>query len=1098
MRYTIPTNKEDQKKEIYRMFHTTASNQELQTMRKALSWLIGCADGTTRYDRKSYRRLYDTYKMLGITEGKKETALFPAAGRNEENFRNEIQKLWRILQVHAQEKNQTLLMSYQNYQKTPDTYDTAFRSYDRNVTNQRFMEFLREPMAELRQEQPEFAERSESRVPLVNANSPYAHLVKDSAYSELYDLSRGLQPQLRAGNSLPERLLQDGLRELLGKMQIHYLRRNSMGNVLPMTKQEHKEILELYQDCLRDCRKLPDQIRKSQEYKKLHSLLLQNENQLMHLPDDALPPLADVLHGLKGPSIHLIAQEKETIGNAISSREAVEYMDADGNLKRGFFTAEQELGDRETVFDAIADKYEKRYPEYSDYFKKIKGLKNNSEFARMLDKTMNYYLFHENKNNPEPVKTYFERKSWIRPDDKKQEAFWKHVMIPVTTELAKNVNMQNVLRGSGLDSRDLLAERSGAMSDIARSLGYPDLVVRSQRMTVKRGDREETGIMMESADINLVDPAKLKDGHPFYDMDAKEFDSRQMISSLADLQILDYLCANTDRHGHNFFYRMDFSNPEKPGLLGVQGIDNDNSFGNIRKGGKIKLAKASDLKIITPGMADAVSAMTEEQLQNVLSPYHLSDQEIKAAGKRLKDLQSMISKGRKNTELEFVTGFRNVGVLKNPKGTIHIMRENDWQQLNLSQLLPEKEDNKNIFLFANSQRSRVEKKNGFLRFNQDIKKNLQKAKTPQERKKWLDEWTDWYPNIPIDEEGNIIKTKKQIKAPQIDYKKQQDHIDYRKVSELQKKELSSLEEMLKRFDDAHGRTTDAKRSAKFKAMRGALEELTEEYRRIRQLDPDEILINEEQKENLEQNRDKNLSDSYRRIEQKRQNLKQAINTYLDIRHWRITPSENNQKRINAAKILSGLVQDAPSSEQFYKSSKALQDEQRSKATSQDALEQNRYLTNEIHGMMKYTLRDNVNALSVGDPLWEKGLRAMEAQERLWNYSQSSVTPQTTMIKTDSGFKEKTSLTELLRQENIKKAAELPNSDKICADLNVIKEYAPELGPSIDQIVAEKNKLTPRRVGGVLSNLFVRESKTAKERKEAAMNTEKTIKLPQKA
>ena len=1085
MRYTIPTNKDDQKTERGRILRAAASEKELQNIQQAVDWILGCTENTIPYVRdSSYRKLYEISKKLGITEGIKEARLFPEDSRSQEDFKKQLNDLWRILQVYAQEKTPNLLSAYQKYKQNPEDYDEALRDFDQKEQEKR----ARQGMPELEPEEEHMEDlpahvpeqQLEEMPPLADANSPYAHLIKGSVYSELYDLYKNLQPQLHTGRNLAGRLLSEDMNQLLSKMQFHYLRRNHMGNMLPMTKDEHQEILELYHDCLRDCQRLSEKLKNKQEYKKLHTQLLKNANQLRYLPKDALPPLADAISSQSDPSIQLIAQEKQTIGKAISSREAVEYMDADGNIRRGFFTAERTLGDDIAELDEIINKYEKRYPEYSDYFKKIKKEKFDDEFQLMLDITMLYHVLGRKDKRTDPIKAYFRKHNWIDENNQPDEKFWDEIFIPVLSEMAKSTNMQGLLRRSGFESSDLLAERADAMSEMARFLGYPDLLVNSKRVTVERGDKKETGVMMDPADMELVDPSTIADDHPFYKLDEKEFHNRQFISSLADLQILDYLCANTDRHGKNFFLRMDLSDPEKPKLLGVQGIDNDNSFGDLNGGGLLKLADSRDLKIITPKMSEAVSSMTKEQLKEILKPYHFSSQQIQAAENRLEELQDMIKKGKESKKNPFKNR-RETGTydLENAKGTIYVMKEEDWGKIDMSSLLPKVVGDKNIFHFAYTHYNRLAEKKELKICHQELLQNLDK--NPQKKEELLITWKLLHPEDPVDEDGKLIKSNKQEEMKPLSYTKQADKVDYQKLANMQNKELTDLEKMLGQFNAAHGNSTDVKRSGKFKAMRAALVDLMDEYRRMSDLNPDIERINGQ--EELKKNRDKNLMDCYARIEKKRQNLKQAIDTYLDIWHWKKHPSENNQKRINTAKQLSALVMDAPSSEQFYKSSKSLQDTKRSKETTQDPFAAGRYVTNEIHSMMKLTLRDNVNALKLDDPLREKGLQAMKVHERLWNYSQNSV-----FDGFDKETKEKTSLTKLLEEKKWEKRNEKTDINQIRTDLETIKEYAAgydeELGKYIAQIL-EEDEITPRRVGGVLSNLLVSGSKLTKERKEAA-------------
>ncbi len=1090
MRYTIPTRKEDREKERNRILHAAASDKELHRIKQALDWMMGCADGTIRYSDRNYRKLYDICKNLGITGGKKESAMYPVDGRNEADFKQELDHVWRTLQVYAQEKTPSLLDSYRKYMKNRNEYDAAFRAHDENLKKQRRDEGMPEPdpMDDDLPMALEEEEEAASGPLLADEKSPYAHLIKGSVYSELYDLYKGMKPQLRPGRHLSDRLFQESMDQLLSNMQLHYLRRNGMGNMLPMTKNERREITELYHNCLRDGQKLSDKLKKKPQYKKLHSLLAKNEQELRHLPKGEFPPLADVIRGQSTPTIHLVAQEKETIGMASSSREAVEYTDAEGNIRRGFFTAERKLGNADAELDGIVDKYERQYPKYSDYFKKIKSIKNELEFKRMLYDTLDHHVFGR-KMIVDPVKRYFREEDWISGEDKRDKTFVNKVLIPMITEMARSFNMQGILRKSGFESKDLLAERAGAMADVARFLGYPNLLVGTQNVTVKRGDRTETGVMMEPADMDLVDPAKITNGHPFYNLKSTDFDKREFLSSVADLQILDYLCANTDRHGNNFFLKMDLKDPEKPKLLGVQGIDNDNSFGGLNEGGILKLAKGSNLKIITPKMAAAVSAMTQEQFRDILKPYHLSGAEMEAARERLMDLQDMIKEGKKRKDSPFTLKEGKYDLV-NREGAIHVMKKDEWDKLTLQTLLPKDVEEKNLFKFANIHRKLLVEKENREQQYQNLLNNLKNTEDQEIRKEHLKIWNGIYSDRKVDAEGNFLEPVKIEKEPEpLRYTKQADQVDYQKLAEMQEKELADLKKMRDQFNAAHGSRTDVNRSKKFKAMRAALTDLINQYEEFSRLDLNEDLISGVSKEKREKNRDKNMLECYKQIEEKRQILKQAVDTYLDIFHWKLRPSENNQKRIDTAKQLSGLIREAAASGQYYKSSKALQDVKINKA-KEDQFAQGRYISNEIHTMMTLTLRDNVNALKTNDPLRKKGILAMQAHERLWNYSQSAVSNEpVSMKKSGRSEKEKISWKELMKAANKEKEGALPDENQIRKDLNIIKEYAEgagfNFGPSIDGILNDKDGIQPRRIGGVLNNLFVSGSQMAKERKEAA-------------
>lgn len=56
-------------------------------------------------------------------------------------------------------------------------------------------------------------------------------------------------------------------------------------------------------------------------------------------------------------------------------------------------------------------------------------------------------------------------------------------------------------------------------------------------------------------------------------------DSKGCFKQIADLQALDFLCGNVDRHDGNFSFQISKDRP--PRVLGIKGFDNDTSFGDL-------------------------------------------------------------------------------------------------------------------------------------------------------------------------------------------------------------------------------------------------------------------------------------------------------------------------------------------------------------------------------------------------------------------------------------------------------------------------------------------------------------------------------------
>ena len=160
----------------------------------------------------------------------------------------------------------------------------------------------------------------------------------------------------------------------------------------------------------------------------------------------------------------------------------------------------------------------------------------------------------------------------------------------------------------------------------------------------------------------------------------RKTNTADVLKSAADLQVLDYICGNTDRHGGNIFYRFE----ERDGVLclvGLQGIDNDTSMG--RKSGNQQLGREATpdtMRVMTRSAAEAVLRMTKEDLRYSL--YGLvKDEEIEAAWQRTEALQNKIRESAK-VKWKYETSVR--------PGAIRILDDNSpvWGRLELDELAP--------------------------------------------------------------------------------------------------------------------------------------------------------------------------------------------------------------------------------------------------------------------------------------------------------------------------------------------------------------------------------------------------------------------------
>ena len=96
---------------------------------------------------------------------------------------------------------------------------------------------------------------------------------------------------------------------------------------------------------------------------------------------------------------------------------------------------------------------------------------------------------------------------------------------------------------------------------------------------------------------------------------------------LADMQVLDYLCGNVDRHGANLVYQLD----DNGKIIGIQGIDNDSSF--ARFSGQMKavnrLFGLEQMNVMSAGpwepFSRFVCSQASSTLRSAITDYIIED-----------------------------------------------------------------------------------------------------------------------------------------------------------------------------------------------------------------------------------------------------------------------------------------------------------------------------------------------------------------------------------------------------------------------------------------------------------------------------------------
>ena len=184
--------------------------------------------------------------------------------------------------------------------------------------------------------------------------------------------------------------------------------------------------------------------------------------------------------------------------------------------------------------------------------------------------------------------------------------------------------------------------RNAAVSATADLLGVPNLVVRTRPMKIIGPDGKIVdGIFMDKAEG--LDPSNLPAAALNVGEHSVKNTNGKGMKDLADLQALDFICGNVDRHYGNMFYQFDSNHK----LIGVQGIDSDCAFGLFVPGGSTHkhLPGTDNMRCVSQSMYNRIMALDGATLKYALRGFELSEQELDAAVKRLDVLQKALTKG---------------------------------------------------------------------------------------------------------------------------------------------------------------------------------------------------------------------------------------------------------------------------------------------------------------------------------------------------------------------------------------------------------------------------------------------------------------------
>lgn len=234
----------------------------------------------------------------------------------------------------------------------------------------------------------------------------------------------------------------------------------------------------------------------------------------------------------------------------------------------------------------------------------------------------------------------------------KEEDFASNIKSKTFHQSNRNVATSRIANLLGIGG---IVEQSSTVKVKEKSTGN---IIKGNLMTLAKG---EAGASIAKGEVY----EKMKKTESIQDRikDAGELFAPTVQKELSSLQVLDYICGQTDRHANNFFLEKD----EKTNQYAhVHGIDNDMSFGTgVDFGALVKKTgdhqRKSSLRMVVDAEGNLTIPHMDKQLaQNIINlskeevEFALEDliepEAIKAAVQRLEIVQKAIHKELSKTD----------------------------------------------------------------------------------------------------------------------------------------------------------------------------------------------------------------------------------------------------------------------------------------------------------------------------------------------------------------------------------------------------------------------------------------------------------------
>lgn len=352
--------------------------------------------------------------------------------------------------------------------------------------------------------------------------------------------------------------------------------------------------------------------------------MIQEVANLNSMPDELRDPikvevlrkegkkLSDIVDEVRNSNVVDITNQtnKKVYGAGASKRVRFDYMG-----RNGFFTGKQKVEDTAVVVARERAKFEK---EKKVIFEKMKA-------SGMLQAAENPSVV-ENKSIQQIITSLTTIAGKEISSFNEEEI---RAIVDYHKEISKANNMkETAMETAGIEADSEMSKRNVATSRMAHMLRMGQNVAFSENVTVI-----DNGVKMEGSFMATATGYDSRSEAGMEFMADKEFDftAPSLQRDVNRMQVFDMLCGQIDRHGGNFFYQV-APNPVngKYAIIGLQGIDNDMSFGNINLNRwKGQMTPVRELNAIDEDLLQSLRELTPEQIEYTMGDL-LNNQEVDA------------------------------------------------------------------------------------------------------------------------------------------------------------------------------------------------------------------------------------------------------------------------------------------------------------------------------------------------------------------------------------------------------------------------------------------------------------------------------------